>query len=733
MADLAVEKVADRTVVTAGETVYYTITVINRGPSLADRVDVKDLLPPNVTLESLWTSQGACAGAICQLNDMPVSTTVVMTAAVKVGADVPAGTVLTNTAALFSNTPDANLANNQSSAAVAVAAQADLSVVKTASPPAVAAGEAVIYTLLVHNAGPSTAVNVVVTDVLPSGVTLTGAAGCTANGNVVVCAVGNLAAGADWGIDLAVTVNPDVLGVLTNTATVGSDTPDPILANNSSAAPVTTTPLADLRITKLDPIGVSAAGRLITYTLTVVNDGPSLAQNVAVVDVLPVSVTYVSATPAPTSGLPAAPAWSVTSLPPGASFSIQLVVQSDPNALAGLLVRNTATVTATTPDPQLDNNSALALSQVVGYADVEVQKVAGQPVALGGDTVLYTITVNNRGPSMAERVDIKDVLPPGMALESLSTQQGVCVGQICQLGDLPVGAPVVITATVKVDPNVAPGTLLTNTAASFSNTPDPDPANNRDDATIIVGPVVNLAIDKSTTTATAVSKSLITYTIVVTNYGPSTAPTVVVTDVVQSGFQYVSTTLPGGCQSVAPLLVVCNVGQIGAGQALSFDIVFYIESIDTDVVVNNVQAEDLFGFDQTGVVTDVVKTPAIKDPPTAITLSRFDVAALENALVITWQTMEEFSAWGFRIWRNSSDVPNGGTLLTPDTVLARGNGQTYEFVDGNVQPGATYWYWLEEVTTDGRTLMYGPVSGQLPVVDPDIPSGPRIYLPLIQR
>lgn len=78
---------------------------------------------------------------------------------------LPAG-VLSNTAAVSSDTPDPDPSNNTDTAVTAVGTSADLSVRKAALPDPATAGETLTYLLNVSNAGPDAAQNVVVTDPL---------------------------------------------------------------------------------------------------------------------------------------------------------------------------------------------------------------------------------------------------------------------------------------------------------------------------------------------------------------------------------------------------------------------------------------------------------------------------------------------------------------------------------------------------------------------------------------
>lgn len=112
-------------------------------------------------------------------------------------------------------------------------------------------------------------------------------------------------------------------------------------------------PGADLAIVKTGPTLVTE-GDEYSYDLTVTNNGPADATDVAVVDPLPANTTFVSADAgcAEASGTVTC---NVGALPAGASamFSITVVAGS-----AGSAVSNTATVSAFQFDPDLSNNSS---------------------------------------------------------------------------------------------------------------------------------------------------------------------------------------------------------------------------------------------------------------------------------------------------------------------------------------------------------------------------------------
>ena len=127
------------------------------------------------------------------------------------------------------------------------------------------------------------------TDTLPAGTTfVSGSTGCSAAGAAVTCTAGTLAAGSSLALGITITT-PPTPGVIDNTATVSATEPDPIPANNTDPEPTTLVARADVAILKTGPASVTA-GTALTYTLGIVNNGPSVADNVTVTDPTPTGI-----------------------------------------------------------------------------------------------------------------------------------------------------------------------------------------------------------------------------------------------------------------------------------------------------------------------------------------------------------------------------------------------------------------------------------------------------------
>jgi uncharacterized repeat protein (TIGR01451 family) len=336
--------------VVAATNANYTVTVTNAGPDPA--LPTLALSMAGGTIVSVtgpagWTCNTAgCNGAVLASGSNAVVTVSAM-APSQPGA-------MTLTALVGPTASDPNTANNSATMTTAVTASADVEVLKTLATPFVA-GTTVQYNISVKNLGPSDATGVTLSDPAVAGLTFVSASGTCTGG--FPCAIGTIPAGQSLSVVATYSLASNASGSMTNTATVTSTTPDPSAANNTSAVTSTVLQKADLSVTKTGP-AMALTGSNVTYSITVMNNGPSDATGVQLSDPTPARLTFVSATGACTS-LPCA----IGNLPASANKSLQVTYTVAPGPTTTIV--NTATVTSATPDPNSGNNSASA-STVTG-------------------------------------------------------------------------------------------------------------------------------------------------------------------------------------------------------------------------------------------------------------------------------------------------------------------------------------------------------------------------------
>jgi uncharacterized repeat protein (TIGR01451 family) len=479
-ADLAVAKTGPATV-TAGQNASYTITITNNGPADAQNVNLSTMEPAGTTFVSLTQLIGPTSGTL------PAGGTETFRLVVHVNANVASGASLTDTASVSSSTTDSNLANNTASFTSTVAASADLAITNT-GPASASAGQAITYTLSVRNNGPSDAQNVSVSDMLPSGETFLSASVGSGSGTSYASGnLGTLAAGSSTSITLVARINGNVAGgsTLTDTATVSSSTSDPNAINNTATFNTTVSSSADLAITKTG--GASGTqGGTVTYTLSVTNHGPNAAQNVSVTDMLPSGETFVSASVGSGSGTSYAA--NLGTVAASGSVTIILVARISASVPNGSTLTDTATVSSSTSDPNLANNTAQTSTTVAGQADLSVSQTGPTTVTRGTD-VTYMIKVLNNGPASALSVTLDDLVPSGMTFVSatqirgpmfmLSTPSAGGTGNIHgSASAMAFGDVAQFMFVFHVNSNAPVGSTTTNTAHVGTSSMDPNLANN---------------------------------------------------------------------------------------------------------------------------------------------------------------------------------------------------------------------------------------------------------------
>jgi uncharacterized repeat protein (TIGR01451 family) len=211
----------------------------------------------------------------------------------------------------------------------------------------------------------------------------------------------------------------------------------------------------------------------------------------------------------------------------------------------------------------------------LGYANISVIKTDTPDPVLVGNNLTYTITVDNNGPDTATGVTLSDTLPSNVTYVSATSTQGTCSKSgstvTCSIGTLANGASA--TVTIVVTPTTA-GTI-NNTATVTCNETDTNSSNNTATATTTVNaqPSTDLSVSKADTPDPVMVGNNITYTIVATTNGPSTATGVTLTDTLPSSVTYVSATSTQGSCTRTGSTVTCSIGSLVNGASVTVTII----------------------------------------------------------------------------------------------------------------------------------------------------------------
>ncbi len=364
-------------------------------------------------------------------------------------------------------------------------------------------------------------------------------------------------------------------------------------------------------------------GSTLFYTIKIYHAATSTvpAYNVLITDVLPADLSYISNSWANYAG-PAADApplddtdlpnltggWSM--IPPSVTvtnpielrFNAVIPVDATPPAPYENVITTTWTSLATDPygetrdggggvDDYTASDNALA-----AVVENSIRKT-GPITATAGSVITYVVSVFNSGPFTSTGAVVSDVMPfqvdalsaifnvPGGTNGNCTITQatsGDLVG--CTLGLLPPGATAKITVTAKIDAATPIGADLSNKATLSLTSFDSDYTDN----TVIFETEIDTRADlevNKTGPATAIAGEQITYTIVLTNNGPSYATNVDVKDLLPPGVTFDSgTSSQGLCVNA-----ICQLNEVAPGTPITMVVTGTVGSDVTGLVTNKAQ------------------------------------------------------------------------------------------------------------------------------------------------
>ncbi len=235
-------------------------------------------------------------------------------------------------------------------------------------------------------------------------------------------------------------------------------------------------------VVKAEARGAVAANDLLTYTLTITNEGPYDANNIVLSDTLPAESTFHAVSGAECEAQERVVTCRLPFIERGASEAVTLVVTTPAQ---GGEISNEATVSASELD-LYENNNKDTVTTLVNPTDLLLTKDRGLSVTLG-EAFRYTIKVENDGAFAASNVVLTDSLPSGMKFESIEAMQGTCESSDlfvrCELGiiESQSSVDVVVELTAPLARQV-----MTQFTSVTGDSLDLDPSNNKYESNISV-------------------------------------------------------------------------------------------------------------------------------------------------------------------------------------------------------------------------------------------------------
>ena len=328
--------------------------------------------------------------------------------------------------------------------------------------------------------------------------------------------------------------------------------------------------------------------------------------------------------------------FTVTSVPDPTTFTY---------ALGGFGATATGTITATqagTLDATVNASYGSAfnttetlgpvcqlVAEVQNSADISVTKSDSPDPVSAGNLLTYTIAVANAGPNPATNAALADALPAGTTFQSLGVAGAGAGGWTCATpavgangtvqcvnGSVPTGAGgnTTFTLVVRVGAGTAPGTL-SNTATVTSGAADPVPGNNSATAQTTVVASADLSITKIDDPDPVQPGRDLTYTITVTNLGPSNAASLVLGESVPANTTFQAIALPSGwtCPTLPAVngtgAISCQGPGLAAGASARVNLLVRVTggaTITNTATISAATPDPAAGNNTTGPVTTTV-------------------------------------------------------------------------------------------------------------------------------
>ena len=479
------DKTANVTDANFGDNVTYTVTVTNDGDVDASQVVIVDQLGNGLKYVSssdggVWDEKTNTVTWIVDLAAGETKTLNVVATVVEYGN-------VTNSLAVGNKTSKININ------------VPEITPNKTADNKNPNFGDNVTYTIVVSNDGAADAKNVVVKDILAPGFKFIEANYGGVYDELTRTVTWIVDVNAKDHVDLTIKVTVEDYGVLTNNVTVG---------NKTSSVNIT---VPEIIPNKTADIKNPNFGDEVTYTVNVTNAGKVNANNVVVHDVLGEGLELISADGGVYDPITRTITWTVN-LNSGETKSFKVVAKviGYGNVTNSLVVGNkTSTVDVDVPE-------------------IIPSKDADNKYPNFGDSIDYTITVNNIGKADAKHVVVVDRLDKGLKYVS-SSHNGVydeAAHTVTWVVDIGAGSSLDLTVTAAADEYG----VLTNIVSVGDKS-----------ASVDVN-VPEIIPNKTADIENPNFGDNVTYTVTVTNDGNADAKAVVVRDVLGKDLKFVSAT-----------------------------------------------------------------------------------------------------------------------------------------------------------------------------------------------
>jgi uncharacterized repeat protein (TIGR01451 family) len=210
------------------------------------------------------------------------------------------------------------------------------------------------------------------------------------------------------------------------------------------------------------------------------------------------------------------------------------------------------------------------------------------------------------------------------------------------------------------------------------------------------------------------------YSLTYGNHGPSDATDVVITDLLPPEVTF-RDAVPS--QTSGPNPLIWSLGALPAGQTGTIVVNVSVPADITGTITNTVSIST--NTQESNYRNNQDIEPTKVEGSTAVELVYFRATGTGDMVLLEWETAWEEDNWGFRLYRGLTSEFEEAKWIHDE--IGQGDsfeGRYYHYVDRDVVPGETYYYWLEDVDTNNNAVQHEPVR---------VSALYRIYAPMITK
>ncbi|NQX62049.1 DUF11 domain-containing protein [Paenibacillus qinlingensis] len=716
--NIMVSKSVNLTYAAIGDTLIYSLDILNNSVVQVTNIVINDALPSGVTfLPGSVTVDGVpkptadpTSGYTLGSLNPGVNSHVVFRGTV---TSVPNPPQADNHASI-SFTSGAFTGATFSNTVTTYIEQPIISLTKSASQSLAVIGDIIAYTIEVRNTG-STAADITIFDNIPAGSSFLVNSVSINNAPfpgvdpVSGIPIGTLSAGGTKNVSFLVTVeslpNPQQL-VDQGTASYTFMLTDGRSLSGTGSSNTVSIPVSAPNVVVMETVNVSTAiqGDTVIYTVVVTNQGVANVNNVILTSIADVSISFIP-------GSVVVNGVSSPNTNPSTGIPIGTLAPNTP-------VTVTFEVKITMPTPQINNQSNVSFTSgtfsgssssnnvitPVTQANMTLVKSANTTNATVGDTVVYTIAVTNTG-NLPGDVIVTDTIPTGTsyvlnsAIVDGTPQPGADPVAGINAGSIAAGATKTVSFSVLINTLPSPQVISNTGTATYTFFP-PDGRTITRTATsnTVSFPVSspNVAVVKSTTSTALTVGDTITYKSIITNNGITAINNASFSDQIPTGGTFVpgSVVIIGAPTPVVPPNPASGVTlgtiAVGASVTVFFDVV--VTSLPSPAQFNNFSAVSFTSGAISSTTTSNTITTPIYQPIINVLKSANSINATVGDTIVYTLNVSNSGNYATDVFL-SDTIPSNTTFLANSVFVGTqpwpGADPATGFSIGSISPGTT--------------------------------------------